>query len=109
MHRSDCPNVASLLTDGTRMIDVEWGNTAGLLYHVELEVTAQDRHGLVNECMNAVAETKTEITAVSARADSQRIAHINLSVNIRNIEHLRSVVERLKRLKDILTVRRLVQ
>lgn len=109
VHRSDCPNVASLLTDGTRMIDVEWGNTAGLLYHVELEVTAQDRHGLVNECMNAVAETKTEITAVSARADSQRIAHINLSVNIRNIEHLRSVVERLKRLKDILTVRRLVQ
>lgn len=109
VHRADCPNVASLLADGTRLIDVEWGNTTGLLYHVELEVTAQDRHGLVNECMNAVAETKTEITAVSGRADSQRIAHINLSVNIRNLEHLRSVVERLKRLKDILTVRRLVQ
>ena len=109
VHRSDCPNVASLRADGTRMLDVEWASTAGLLYHVELEVTAADRHGLVNECMNAIAEIKTEITAVSGRADTERIAHIHLSVNIRNLEHLRSVVERLKRLKDIHTVRRVIQ
>jgi len=109
VHRSDCPNVASLRADGTRMLDVEWATTAGFLYHVELEVTAADRHGLVNECMNAIAEIKTEITAVSGRADTERIAHIHLSVNIRNLEHLRSVVERLKRLKDIHTVRRVIQ
>ncbi|MCF8565186.1 bifunctional (p)ppGpp synthetase/guanosine-3',5'-bis(diphosphate) 3'-pyrophosphohydrolase [Alicyclobacillus tolerans] len=109
VHRTDCPNVESLTNDGTRMLEVEWENTAGLFFHVELDVDALDRNGLLNEVMNAVAETKTDITAVSGRADSQRIAHISISVNIRNLEHLRTVVERLKRLKDIQSVRRTVQ
>jgi guanosine-3',5'-bis(diphosphate) 3'-pyrophosphohydrolase len=76
---------------------------------VELELKGLDRPGLINEVMNAVAETKTDVTAVSGRVDSRRIAHIHLSIRIRNLEHLRSVVERLKRLKDIHSVRRLMQ
>lgn len=63
----------------------------------------------MNEVLNAVGETKTEITAVSARADAKKVAHIHMSIRIRNLDHLRTVVERLKRLKDIYSVRRIVQ
>lgn len=109
VHRADCPNVESLKQEGSRVLDVEWATSAEQSYHVELEVTALDRHGLVNEVMNAVAEIKTDITAVSARVDSKRVAHISVSVRIRNLEHLRTVVERMKRIKDIHSVRRVVQ
>jgi GTP pyrophosphokinase len=109
VHRLDCPNVTSLQNDGERVLEVEWATSADLSYHVDLEILALDRHGLINEVMNAVAETKTDITAVSGRVDSKRIAHISLSVRIRNLEHLRSVMERLRRLKDVHSVRRLVQ
>ncbi|MFB5190100.1 RelA/SpoT family protein [Alicyclobacillus fastidiosus] len=109
VHRMDCPNVASLTADGTRALEVEWATSKDWSYNAEIEVTALDRHGLVNEVLNAIAETKTEITAVSARADAKKIAHIHMSVRIRNLDHLRSVVERLKRLKDIYSVRRMVQ
>jgi GTP pyrophosphokinase len=91
------------------MLEVEWASGADQSYRVELEVKALDRPGLINDVMNAVAETKTDVTAVSGRVDPRRIAHINLSIRIRNLEHLRTVVERLKRLKDIHSVRRVVQ
>jgi GTP diphosphokinase / guanosine-3',5'-bis(diphosphate) 3'-diphosphatase len=109
VHRLDCPNVTSLQNDGERVLEVEWATSADLSYHVDLEILALDRHGLINEVMNAVAETKTDVTAVSGRVDSKRIAHISLSVRIRNLEHLRSVMERLRRLKDVHSIRRLVQ
>jgi GTP diphosphokinase / guanosine-3',5'-bis(diphosphate) 3'-diphosphatase len=109
VHRADCPNVESLRQDHERVIDVEWAGTADQSYLVDLELIALDRHGLINEVMNAVAETKTDVTAVSGRVDAKKVAHVNLTVRIRNLEHLRSVVERLKRLKDIHAVRRLIQ
>lgn len=109
VHRTDCPNVEALTEDGTRTLKVEWATNKDWSYNAEIEVTALDRNGLVNEVLNAIAETKTDITAVSARADGKKIAHIHMSVRIRNLDHLRSVVERLKRLKDIYSVRRMVQ
>lgn len=109
VHRQDCPNVASLKEEGHRMLEVEWASGADQSYRVELELKGLDRPGLINEVMNAVAETKTDVTAVSGRVDSRRIAHVHLSMRIRNLEHLRAVVERLKRLKDIHSVRRLMQ
>jgi GTP diphosphokinase / guanosine-3',5'-bis(diphosphate) 3'-diphosphatase len=109
VHFGDCPNVKSLQQDGTRMIEVEWATSKETAYHVELEITGLDRHGLVNEVMNSMSESKTDVTAVNARADAKKIAHIHLSVRIRNLDHLRTVVERLKRLKDIHSVRRVFQ
>jgi guanosine-3',5'-bis(diphosphate) 3'-pyrophosphohydrolase len=109
VHRADCPNATSLQSDEERVIDVEWAGIADQSYQVELEIVSLDRHGLINEVMNAVAETKTDVTAVSGRVDTKRVAHVNLTVRIRNLDHLRSVVERLKRIKDVHSVRRLVQ
>ncbi|WP_188882076.1 RelA/SpoT family protein [Alicyclobacillus cellulosilyticus] len=109
IHRADCANVRQLLADQNRVIEVEWATSANLSYPVDLEVLAVDRRGLVNEVMNAIAETKTEITAVSGRADARRMAHVVVSVRIRNLDHLRTVMERVKRLKDIQAVRRLDQ
>jgi guanosine-3',5'-bis(diphosphate) 3'-pyrophosphohydrolase len=109
VHRSDCPNATSLLNDQERVIAVEWAGSPDLSYQVELEIVSLDRHGLINEVMNAVGETKTDVTAVSGRVDAKRVAHVNLTVRIRNLDHLRTVIERLKRIKDVHSVRRLVQ
>lgn len=109
VHRQDCPNVTTMTSDGGRMLEVEWELGANVSYNVDIEVTALDRRGLINEVMNAVAETKTDITAVTGKADKRRMATILLSINIRNIDHLHSVVERIKRVKDIYAVRRVIQ
>lgn len=109
VHLKECPNVTAMIEDGSRMIEVEWETQGNLAYNVDIEVTAMDRRGLINEVMNAVLETKTDITAVTGRADKHKVATILLSISIRNVDHLRVVVERIKRIKDIYAVRRVVQ
>lgn len=109
VHRKDCPNVTAMIDEGNRMIEVEWDHAENQSYSVDIEVTALDRRGLINEVMNAVVETKTDITAVAGRADRRKMATIHLTITIRNLDHLRTVVERIKRVKDIYAVRRLIQ
>ncbi|MDN7240385.1 bifunctional (p)ppGpp synthetase/guanosine-3',5'-bis(diphosphate) 3'-pyrophosphohydrolase [Planococcus sp. N028] len=107
VHRGDCPNVQSNETD--RLIAVEWENTETMenkSYQIDIEVQAFDRTGLINEVMHMVSETKTTITAVSGRADNDKIATINLTIMIPHISYLNRVIERIKQLPDVYSVTR---
>jgi GTP pyrophosphokinase len=99
----------ALVEEGNRILEVEWEQSLSQSYNVDIEVTALDRRGLINEVMNAIVETKTDITAVAGRADKRKMATILLSISIRNVDHLRQVVDRIKRVKDIYAVRRVIQ
>jgi GTP diphosphokinase / guanosine-3',5'-bis(diphosphate) 3'-diphosphatase len=110
IHRSDCPNVQ---TDeaSNRLLPVEWegDDQHTKNYHVDIEITGFDRRGLLNEVLQAVAEMKTDMTTVSGRSDRNKMATINMTISIHNINHLQKVVERIKRLPDIYSVRRVMQ
>ncbi|MGE8206123.1 RelA/SpoT family protein [Heyndrickxia sp. NPDC080065] len=109
VHRSDCPNVASDEYQN-RLISVEWESdvTCSKEYNVEIEIFGYDRHGILNEVLQTVNETKTNITAVSGRSDRNKMATINMSISIQNISHLHKVVERIKQIPDIYSVRRIM-
>ncbi|BCJ88138.1 RelA/SpoT family protein [Effusibacillus dendaii] len=110
VHRVDCPNVkANDEEEEKRFLEVEWESSPAISYHVDIEVTALDRPRITIDVMNAVAETKTNIGAVQARGDKRKIATISLQITIRNVDHLHTVVERIKRVKDVYTVRRIMQ
>lgn len=110
IHRMSCPNLEAVEADEeNRLIEVEWDMDNSASYNVEIEVTGLDRRGLMTEVMMAISDTKTDITAVSGRADKRKNATISLSINIRNVDHLHTVVEKIKRVKDIYTVRRIMQ
>jgi len=107
VHRRDCPNVQTE-TCNERLIDVDWEVDLKHNYNVDIEITGHDRNGLLNDVLQAVAETKTNISAVSGKADKTRLATIHMTISISNIDHLQKVVERIKRIKDIYSVRRII-
>jgi GTP diphosphokinase / guanosine-3',5'-bis(diphosphate) 3'-diphosphatase len=110
VHRKDCPNVNN---DDVveRLLPVEWeGQTIETKsYNVDIEISGYDRRGLLNEVLQAVNETKTNISAVSGKSDKNKIATINMSLSIQNTSHLHKVVERIKQISEIYTVRRIMQ
>ena len=111
VHRSDCPNIPSS-GDGeeqARVIDVEWEEAVEANYSVDIEVTGHDRNGLMNEVLQAISESKTNLAAVTGRSDKNKMAMMHITILIRNTEHLHSVVERIKRVKDVYTVHRIIQ
>ncbi|KQU59469.1 bifunctional (p)ppGpp synthetase/guanosine-3',5'-bis(diphosphate) 3'-pyrophosphohydrolase [Rossellomorea marisflavi] len=109
VHRSDCTNV---LAEGVeqRLIPVSWESDRydQKEYNVDIEISGYDRRGLLNEVLQAVNETKTNISAVSGKSDRNKVATINMSISIHNISHLHKVVERIKQISDIYAVRRIM-
>lgn len=109
VHRSDCPNVQSEEAK-SRFIEVKWREPeySSKEYSLDLEVSGYDRNGLLNEVLQVVNETQTQIATVSGRADKNKIAHIHITILIKNTDHLQHVVERIKQVQDIYAVTRTV-
>ncbi|MFD3449366.1 RelA/SpoT family protein [Microbacteriaceae bacterium 4G12] len=109
IHRQDCVNMQTEEAQ-ERKLDVEWeGDPEKVIeYNVDIEIFGFDRRGLLNEVLQAVNETKTNISAVSGRSDRNKMATIHMSISIQNIHHLQKVVERIKQVRDIYSVRRLM-
>jgi guanosine-3',5'-bis(diphosphate) 3'-pyrophosphohydrolase len=108
VHRASCLNIKAEDAEA-RLLPVEWEGDAAQNYSVDIEIAGMDRRGLLNEVLQAVTETKTNILAVSGRTDKNKMAFISMTVSIQNIDHLHKVVERIKRLKDIFSVQRIMQ
>lgn len=109
VHRADCPNIET--EDAKeRLIPVEWeiGVHDKKEYNVDIEIIGFDRRGLLNEVLQAVNETRTNISTVTGRSDRNKMATISMSISIANIPHLQKVVDRIKQIKDVYSVRRIM-
>jgi guanosine-3',5'-bis(diphosphate) 3'-pyrophosphohydrolase len=109
VHRSDCTNIPSGEGEEQRLIEVEWAEVVESNFNVEIEITGHDRRGLLNEVLQVVSESKTTMSAVSGRSDKNKMAMIHITILIKNIDHLHSVVEKIKRVKDVYSVQRIMQ
>lgn len=111
VHRMDCQNIpfGTDSEEADRVIEVEWVDESSANYSVDIEITGSDRRGLLNEVLQAVSETKTNISAVSGRTGKNKMAIMHITVLISNTEHLTSVVDKIKKIHDIYSVQRIMQ
>ncbi|WP_432358444.1 RelA/SpoT family protein [Sporosarcina sp. UB5] len=110
VHRADCPNILTD-EDNDRLIEVEWSvdtKSERKEFQVDIEISAFDRQGLLNEVMMMVADSKTPIVAVSGKADREKLAKISMTIKITDISHLHRIVERIKQIRDIYSVQRVI-
>lgn len=108
IHRRDCPNLPHYSTDEGRFLEASWESVSGTSYPVEIEINANDRKNLLADIMTSVNESKIEINAVSARTDKNRNATIHMTMVVRDQVHLDQIMAKIKKIKDIYSVRRYV-
>ncbi len=106
VHRKDCVNVKDLLTEENRIIDVKWYEEAKENYNVNIEVLANDRSGLLVDILNQIRDTKALLMGVNTKTTKERIAIIDLNIEVENIEELNKVIRAIKKVDSVYEVRR---
>ncbi len=109
IHKKDCINANAGLSgeDAPRWLRAYWADSVTENFKSTLEVSALDRDGLFADVSGLVNEMRLPCYAINARQISDGRAMMTLTVGINNIEHLNTVISRMKKIKNIISVTRI--
>lgn len=75
---------------------------------LKLRLSYLDRKNVLGDIIQRLATINTNITELNAQASADTVI-INMSFSVRNIEQLLSIVNTIKRVKDVFSVERILQ
>ena len=109
IHRADCRNLLNLAgAERARLIDVAWSGAAQESYPVEVAVQAYDRKGLLRDVTAVVSNEAVNIIALDSNTDARtHVVDMRLTVEVRDIEQLSRMLDRLQHLPNVSDCRRL--
>ena len=110
VHRKDCPNVQVAENEQSRLIEVDWEDTANTSqqYDTELVVEGYNRNGLLNEVLNVINSTTKSLNSVNGKVDANKMATISVNIGILNTHQLDFIVDKIKQIPDVYSVRRVI-
>jgi GTP pyrophosphokinase len=106
VHRSDCKNVASLMEHPERRIEVQWDVEPDKHFVVRLQLLGEDRKHFLRDVSESISETETNIVSIEMKAEDA-IVHSNIILEVRNLQHLTKVINKISQVKGVLNVERL--
>jgi len=108
VHRADCASLARMdAVRPDRVLKVEWTHSDTEAMNVVLQVRAYDRRGLLRDLTDVLAVERLSIDAAQTRTDHDTgVAHFALTVGVRNLEQLASVLRRLQGVANVIEARR---
>ena len=104
IHHAECHNAK---IDG-RIVPVEWDDEHSNSFNAKIKVTVLDRKNVLGDIIQKLTVINANITELNALTSNDTII-INLSLSVRNIDQLVSVVNTIKRVKDVFSVERIIQ
>ncbi|HEY0259795.1 MAG TPA: bifunctional (p)ppGpp synthetase/guanosine-3',5'-bis(diphosphate) 3'-pyrophosphohydrolase [Lacisediminihabitans sp.] len=106
VHQADCHNVASLLKEPERMIDVEWAPTSSSVFLVQIQVEALDRAGLLSDVTRVLSESHVNILSATVSTSSDRLALSRFVFEMGDTTHLDAVLNAVRRIDTVYDVYR---
>ncbi len=108
VHSIHCPNVAQLMYDSERRIEVEWSaeKDGQFEFDVKLLLDVEDQQGLLAKIVSAVSEEKSNIKNVEAKTFETSDAQISMVIVVSDSRHMERVLQRIRRIKGVRAVER---
>jgi guanosine-3',5'-bis(diphosphate) 3'-pyrophosphohydrolase len=104
VHRTDCPNIVNI-KDVERLINVSWG-VAQQAYPMVVEVQAFDRSGMLRDIAAVVADLSLNMSSANVVTHADHTATIVVTVGVKNVSQLATLLSRFQSVHDVLDVRR---
>jgi GTP pyrophosphokinase len=106
IHTADCLNLANLLEDPSRLIEVAWDTGKDQSFLVGISVIARDRVNLLGEISRAIASLAVNIRSANIETGSGEAVG-RFILEVRNLQHLQRVLKRVKKVKGVDRVERI--
>jgi guanosine-3',5'-bis(diphosphate) 3'-pyrophosphohydrolase len=107
VHRSDCTNAESLLSQPDRLIEVEWAPSAASVFLVQLQVEALDRSGLLSDVTRVLSEQHVNILSASVHTSRDRVALSRFTFEMGDPGHLDHVIHAVRKIDGVFDVYRI--
>ncbi len=112
IHKVDCPNVVNAMKNPenvTRFAEAHWEKPSRdrqEVYEALIQIYAYGSLTILADITMALADMKVVLLQVNTRKKGDDRMIINLKISCKNAEHYRSIVARLKSLRDVIDVGR---
>ncbi len=106
IHTMDCPNVLDLPAE--RIVDVQWDVSEKNVYKARIMVVCEDKKGVLASIAEAISDAEANIAEVVARTMDDNKARCEFALQISDLEHLRKVIRSVEKVKDVISVQRIV-
>ncbi|NCF19326.1 MAG: GTP diphosphokinase [Haliea sp.] len=105
IHRSDCGRLVKLQDSAPeRVIEVEWGTAPSENYEVDVAIEAYDRQGLLRDITGLFANARLNVLSINTQTNKKRnTATMRLRVEVPNLGSLSKLLERINRLKNVVS------
>lgn len=108
IHRADCANMLNSPDAEQRLIEVDWEDSAvqgSQEYNANLEIYGFNRTGLLNDILLVVNAHSKKLLGVDARP-AKDMAVIHITVSTFNLSHLEKIVDKIRMIPDVYSVKR---
>jgi GTP pyrophosphokinase len=108
VHSTGCRTVAGLM-GSSRITDVKWvGGGDPRVFSVHLEITLEDRQGILADITTAIASQKTNIRESRSSSDlDSRRGKVEFTVDVVDVKHLQKVIQSLRAVAGVRDVERI--
>ena len=108
VHRANCPNVADLMKNPDRMIEVAWDTSGATEFRVEIVVEATDRMGLLKDITVAIGDAGANILSAATQTSAQGVARLRFLVAISDASLLDVLLAAVSRVPSVYDARRIM-
>lgn len=109
IHRTDCQNyLKQRLATGAdgRWIEVSWAENTTDLYITTLRITAKERSGLIMDIATVLNALNAKVRSLSARDVGNDQSTATVTVEVRGLEELKGIINRIAAIRGVIEVRR---
>ena len=109
IHRSDCARLQRVQENGTgRVVEIEWTVAPDAHYEVDVAIEAYDRQGLLRDITGLFANARINVLTINTQTNKQtNTATMRLRVEVPDLGSLSKLLERIERLKNVVSAVRL--
>ena len=109
IHRTDCQNyLKHRLATGAdgRWIEVSWAENTTDLYITTLRIMAKERSGLIMDIATVLNALNAKVRSLSARDVGNDQSTATVTVEVRGLEELKGIINRIAAIRGVIEVRR---